>query len=410
MLYDYYLPNKGILCYAIEKDELTKKSYISIRSGVCLPADAALEIPSKIKNDSLGKTLPVREIGEKAFKDKNIASVVLPETIKTIGPSAFSYSSIESINLPEGLTDLGASAFKDCYCLEEITIPSTLDIIRERTFDGCNNLRKINFTEGLKHIFNSAFKYVGVSSLNFPDSLTVIGESAFEYCSVEDIKFGKGLVTIHSEAFYDCSQLKTVKFQEGISEICDGAFCECKNLISFILPDSLQKLNNEALDGCRNLTHVHLGKNTEITESLDFCFSCNSLEKITVSPENKQYYIKDHVLYDSQNKMLIKACPCSPVSRIVVPPDIKDVCSYAFQGLKQINSIRFQCDELPNIAHSSLTYITPKEKFKVFCKPNSEIEKYCKAQGIKCNSASKISEFLSEKSDEISNDKDAKKI
>lgn len=394
MLYNYPLPNEGILRYAIEKDKLTDEQYILIHSATNLPVDAIVEIPSEIYNTDLGKTLTVKTIDSCAFEDMVIDSVILPETIESILSCAFLNSKIKSINLPEGLTLLETSAFRDCYNLKEISIPSTLSVIKEHTFTGCKDLTKVSFKEGLKSIHNSAFKRASISSLNFPDSLTVIGEGAFESCLVKDINFGKGLQIIHDEAFYDCSQLETVKFQEGISEICDGAFCECKNLISFILPDSLQKLNNEALDNCENLTHVHLGKNTKIVKGNDFCFSCNSIKKITVNPENKQYYVKDDVLYDAENKKLIKACPCSPISHIVVPPDIKDVCSYAFQKLNEVNTIRFQCDDLPNIAFSSLAYITPKDKLRVFCKPDSEIERYCRAQDIKCNSISKLTSFL----------------
>lgn len=403
MPYNYLLPNNGILRYTIEKDKLTDEQYISIHSATDLPVNATIEIPSEIYNTDLGKTLTVKTIEYCAFEDMVIDSVILPETIKSISSCAFLNSKIKSINLPERLTFLGASAFRDCYNLKEISIPSTLNVIKEHTFMGCKDLTKVNFQEGLKHIHNSAFKYTSVSSLNFPDSLTVIGEYAFESCAVKNIKFGKGLVTIYSEAFYDCGQLETVKFQEGISEICEGAFTECKNLISFILPDSLQKLNNEILDNCENLTHVHLGKNTKIVGGNDFCFSCNSLEKITINPENKQYYVNDDVLYDAKNKKLVKVCPCSPISHIVVPPDIEDVCSYAFQGLNQINTIKFQCDDLPNIAFSSLAYITPKNKFKVFCKPGSEIEKYCRKHDIRCNSISKLTSFLLENN--LENDK-----
>lgn len=396
MLYDYLLPDKGVLRYAIEKDKLTDEQYISIHSATDLPVNATIEIPSEIYNTDLGKTLTVKTIEYCAFEDMVIDSVILPKTIKSIFSCAFLNSKIKSINLPEGLTFLGTSAFRDCYNLKEISIPSTLSVIKEHTFTGCKDLTKVNFKEGLKHIHHSAFKCTNISSLNFPDSLTVIGESAFESCAVKNIKFGKGLVTIYSEAFYDCGQLETVKIQEGISEICEGAFSECKNLTSFILPDSLQKLNSEVLDNCGNLTHVHLGKNTKIVENNDFCFSCNSLERITVNPENKQYYVKDDVLYDAKDKMLVKACPCSPISHILVPPDIEDVYDYAFQGLNQISTIRFQCDDLPNIVLSSLAYITPKNKFKVFCKPDSGIEKYCRTHDIRCNSISKLTSFLLE--------------
>lgn len=392
MIYDYPLPDKGVLHYTVEKDKLTDEQYISIHSATNLQTGAIIEIPSEINNVDLGKTLSVKTIGDNAFEDAEIASVILPKTIKTIFSCAFLNSKIESINLPEGLTFLSTSVFRDCRNLKEITIPSTLNVIKEHTFTNCSRLTKVNFQEGLKYIFYCAFKYTGISSLNFPDSLTVIGESAFESCEVKDINFGKGLVTIHNDAFYGCCQLEAVKFQEGISEICEGAFNYCENLRSFVLPDSLQKLNNEVLDNCENLIHVHLGKNTEIVKNNDFCFSCNSLEKITISPENKQYKIIDGVLYDAVNGILLRVPPSLDRKVITVPSWVDYFENNSFNSVLYIEKVKINSDIIQNL---NLSGIEEVDYLIICCHPDSQVKEWAEGMDIPTMPlSSKINRFL----------------
>ena len=57
----------------------------------------------------------VTSIAADAFRVKNIASIVLPESIKTIGSYAFyGCDYLESIVIPEGVTSIGYSAFNGC--------------------------------------------------------------------------------------------------------------------------------------------------------------------------------------------------------------------------------------------------------------------------------------------------------
>ena len=58
--------------------------------------------------------------------------------------------------------------------IEKIKIPSTLKIIEEGTFSECENLKEIEFSEGLEKIGLLAFKKIAIENVIFPASLRTI--------------------------------------------------------------------------------------------------------------------------------------------------------------------------------------------------------------------------------------------
>ena len=74
-----------------------------------LGGSRAVSIPADING------VPVRKIADSAFKNTNITSVVIPNSV----------------------TDIGWFAFAGCYTLESVTIPASVSIINYGAFDGC---------------------------------------------------------------------------------------------------------------------------------------------------------------------------------------------------------------------------------------------------------------------------------
>ena len=74
-------------------------------------------------------------IGDRAFYDAKVKTVVLPESLKAIGCSAFAgCKNLTGIALPEGLEVIKETAFRDCESLAELTLPSTLLEVGARAF------------------------------------------------------------------------------------------------------------------------------------------------------------------------------------------------------------------------------------------------------------------------------------
>ena len=141
-------------------------------------------IPSTVSNG--GKTYIVERIGQYAFDEPGLLSVVLPNTIKSIGQFAFRSSSIERIELPIGLESIEAYAFSECKSLKSVVLPNTIKSI---------------------------------------------GGSAFRESSLESIELPIGLELIGGYAFYGCKSLKYVYFPPSPLELGDLCFSDCDNLI-----------------------------------------------------------------------------------------------------------------------------------------------------------------------------------
>ena len=82
----------------------------------------------------LGK--PVKYINDGVFSGKNVSigSVIIGNNVERIGYHAFYKSGITDITLGNGLKTIGEEAFRDCYYLEEIYIPRSVESIGARAF------------------------------------------------------------------------------------------------------------------------------------------------------------------------------------------------------------------------------------------------------------------------------------
>ena len=186
-------------------------------------------IPSAVSNG--GKTYTVERIGEKAFYESVLLSVVLPNTIKSIGKYAFCYSSLESIELPIGLERIEIGAFSECKSLKSVVLPSTIKSIGEYAFEE-TSLESIELPIGLERIEKYAFDDCNsLKSVVLPNTIKSIGKSAFSNSSLESIKLPIGLERIEEYAFYGCKSLKYVYFPPSPLELGENCFNGCDNLI-----------------------------------------------------------------------------------------------------------------------------------------------------------------------------------
>ena len=174
----------------------------------------------------------ITSIPDEAFKDKNLETITMHESVKTIGKSAFENCRfLTSVMIPESVKTIGKSAFENCVSLTSIMIPK-METISCFAFENCRSLTSVTIPESVETIGNSAFKNcVSLTSLMIPKSVETIGCSAFEYCfSLTSVTIPNGVTSIGDSAFHSCVELSSLIIEdiEKIEHIGTNAFSNIK--------------------------------------------------------------------------------------------------------------------------------------------------------------------------------------
>lgn len=124
-------------------------------------------------------------IGEGAFKETGIRTLVLPSDLAEISDGMFwNCDSLEEISIPEGVASIGHSAFEGCASLVEISLPASLRSLGAFTFSNCISLTNVVIAAGLETLNYMTFSgCTRLERITLPQSLRGVGIWPFQDCS-----------------------------------------------------------------------------------------------------------------------------------------------------------------------------------------------------------------------------------
>ena len=285
--------------------------------GTC--ADAYVVIPEKSTDGDL-----VTSIGDLAFYQKDVISVVCPESVTIIGDIVFGGCELlKSIVLPSELTYLGHEAFRQCKALESITLPSTLTYIGRSVFYGCSALQHTEYEDG-EYLGNEENPYLylnfvnkGIENFSIPNTTRFVS-ATFGGTSISSITIPNSVILIDDGSFGYCYNLETILFENDsqLKFIGNLAFASCNSLVEVSIPASVTYIGDEAFYNCTSLQTVLFGTNSQLE------------------------YIGYGAFED-----------CTMLKSITFPANLTYIGLYAFRGCRNLNQAIFEGDRGWNLSN-----------------------------------------------------------
>ena len=131
------------------------------------------------------------------------------------------------ITIPDGVERIRKQAFFGSK-INKVIFPDSLVRLQKEAFYGCENLKEIDFGNGIEQIGGDG------------------SQDIFSGCAFEKLVFPPQVKEIGINAFYSCGELQEIIFEDGLKYIREGAFKNCPKLTEINLPASIKELGMDA--------------------------------------------------------------------------------------------------------------------------------------------------------------------
>ncbi len=197
-----------------------------------------------------------------SYGGKKRDDVIIPDQVISIGDFAFSQNQLTSITIPDGVTSLGSQSFADNQ-LTTVVIPKGITNIEEATFKN-NQLVTVVIPNTVKSIGNDAFYMNKLANITIPDSVTSLGAQSFANNQLTTVAIPKGITSIEYATFYN-NQLTNIMLPSGLKSIGMDAFY-VNQLTNITIPDSVTTIGSYAFAN-NQLSIVTVPKNVTTIEA-----------------------------------------------------------------------------------------------------------------------------------------------
>lgn len=313
-------------------------------------------------------------MGDYAFADAPLVSVVLPGHFESFGAGAFEgcsmlagltyygYEGGYDLALPASVTNVSQYAFagtafvradlsavssagailsrvfRNCPFLAEIAINRAWTEIPEGLFSDLHGVDTVDLSDmsgltkvngfadssvervilpgGVTEIAAEAFAGSALGSIVLPESCVTVGASAFSDTKLTQIDLS-GVLSLGNDAFRGCAALEEVIFNNALTEIPRYAFYGCASLKEANLPVALLSLGTYAFFGS-GIENVIIP--AQLTEIPAYAFSdCVNLVRVT-----------SYASYTSVGKYAFNNC--ASLTEIDLPDSLASIGDFAFNA------------------------------------------------------------------------------
>ncbi len=112
---------------------------------------------SSLKRVTFEEGSKLTKIGNYAFSETALESIVIPSSVESIGEYAFESTKLTSLTIPATVTSLGTQAFYDCANLLSVTLGSGIKTLPTGVFGNCSALTAFTVPATVTSIASDAF-------------------------------------------------------------------------------------------------------------------------------------------------------------------------------------------------------------------------------------------------------------
>ena len=240
----------------------------------------------------------LRTIGYAALADcTSLQTIALPTGLTAIGDYAMGGSGLTDVVIPEGVRTVGVGAFEGCMSLAGATLPSTMGEIPDEMFFGCGSLTEVRFAEEVPDVWGDyAFGSAGFTEVTIPEGVRSLGYGTFSYCeSLTEVTIPASLTDAGEFPFFGCSSLKVfaVSGDSDHYSTADGVLMskDQRTLVvytagsgadEYSVPEGVRSIADGAFGHADSLEVVHIPESVVTIGAWAFC-NCTGISQITVA-------------------------------------------------------------------------------------------------------------------------------
>ncbi len=314
-----------------------------------------------------------------AYKDEYKNTVVIPESI-TAGGKTYK------------VVGIGEQAFSRCFSLKSITIPESIEYIKNKAFESCCHLRTVNYNaincRDLTLPSFAPFSFGNVAYGEYVYDADGDPESFWSAYDLRTINIGANVEHIPAFMFYGMggglqqADLTTRPYtiensREGVNKITflgnpksigNQAFRSCRLLREISLPESVTEFGQAMFADCDTLSEVQLPSG--MVEIPAYFFSnCKELKNINYPAGLKRI---NYEAFKNCAKLTAVALPegltqvgpsafrsCENLKTVMLPSTLTIIDGYAFSDCTSMTEITIPASvtEIGNYAFEDCTHL-----------------------------------------------------
>ncbi len=290
-------------------------------TGYGLTGSKDVVIPDKIDG------VDVKILGNELFANRDISTVLIPDTVEIIGDDCFFDNKLESVDLPSNLKEIGNYAFH-YNSIENLEIPfGVTNIGRYAFYD--NGMKTLKLPNSIKNISSGAFCYNQLTDVEIPYSLELIGDYAFESNKIKRVELPtslKAITVIDSEYTELEPTVENLHRTLVFDELCEIVFYENFKFGDLYFDKETGTITGYSEEGGKEVVIPSDIEGVKVSNIGEYAFKDRGITKLE--------------LPDTIEVIGIEAFSSNNIKELVLPDSVKTLGNGAFKN-NELESLEF---------------------------------------------------------------------